>query len=196
MPCGARTFLDCISSRGYPTSLGNFRVEGFNAVPVEKVPEGQPPAPRHGIAAVSFADGPDLIFRKLEVIMEDGRTRSFDLNWEGAGTDIFVLHQGPDGLLYGSSILPEHLFSCALDGSTKYFYRFYATNSLTWNWATNTSVFSTIGTLVGVDNSDGATNLTATSATLRGTLTVGSPSPDVWISASCRLPPSRRPRPR
>ena len=34
----------------------------------------------------------------------------FDLNWEGAGTEIFVLHQGPDSLLYGSSILPEHLF--------------------------------------------------------------------------------------
>ncbi len=92
------------------SSQGDFRIEGFNAVPVEKVPERQPSEPQHGIAAVSFADGPDLIFRKLDVMTTDGQTRSFDLNWEGAGTDIFVLHQGPDGLLYGSSILPEHLF--------------------------------------------------------------------------------------
>ena len=92
------------------SSQGNFRIEGFEAVPVEKVPERQPAAPEHGIAAVTFADGPDLIFRKLDVLTADGQARSFDLNWEGAGTDIFVLHQGPDNLLYGSSILPEHLF--------------------------------------------------------------------------------------
>ncbi|OGD21670.1 MAG: hypothetical protein A2W03_17185 [Candidatus Aminicenantes bacterium RBG_16_63_16] len=92
------------------SNLGNFRIEGFRAVPVEKIPERQPPAPQYGIADVSFVDGPDLIFRKLEVKMEDGQSRVFDLNWEGAGTEIFLLHQGPDGLLYGSSILPEHLF--------------------------------------------------------------------------------------
>ena len=92
------------------SSLGNFRLEGFNAVPVEKVPERQPPAPQYGIASVSFVDGPDLIFRKLEVKTADGQSRVFDLNWEGAGTEIFLLHQGPDSLLYGSSILPEHLF--------------------------------------------------------------------------------------
>jgi streptogramin lyase len=92
------------------SSLGNFRIVGFKAVPVGKVPERQPAAPQYGIASVSFVDGPDLLFRKLEVKKADGTSRVFDLNWEGAGTEIFVLHQGPDGLLYGSSILPEHLF--------------------------------------------------------------------------------------
>jgi hypothetical protein len=92
------------------SSLGNFRIEGFKAIPVERVPERRPAAPQYGIASVSFVDGPDLLFRKLEVKKADGASRVFDLNWEGAGTEIFVLHQGPDGLLYGSSILPEHLF--------------------------------------------------------------------------------------
>jgi streptogramin lyase len=91
------------------SSLGNFRIEGFKAVPVEKVPERPAPEPQYGVADVSFVDGPDLIFRKLEVKTTDGRSRVFDLNWEGAGTEIFLLHPGPDGLLYGSSILPEHL---------------------------------------------------------------------------------------
>jgi streptogramin lyase len=92
------------------SSLGNFRVEGFTAVPVAKVPERPAAAPQYGIAEASFVDGPDLLFRKLEVKKADGTSKVFDLNWEGAGTEVFVLHQGPDGLLYGSSILPEHLF--------------------------------------------------------------------------------------
>lgn len=92
------------------SSLGNFRIEGFNAVPVDQVPERQKPAPQYGIESASFVDGPDLLFRKLEVKKIDGAARVFDLNWEGAGTEIFLLHQGPDSLLYGSSILPEHLF--------------------------------------------------------------------------------------
>jgi streptogramin lyase len=94
------------------SSLGNFRIEGFKAVPVASVPKNPPPAPQYGIAEVSFVDGPDLIFRKLEVKTADGKSKVFDLNYQGAGTEIFLLHQGPDGLLYGSSILPEHLFRC------------------------------------------------------------------------------------
>lgn len=94
------------------SSLGNFRIEAFKAVPVESVPKNPPSAPQYGVAEVSFVDGPDLIFRKLEVKTADGKSKVFDLNYQGAGTEIFLLHQGPDGLLYGSSILPEHLFRC------------------------------------------------------------------------------------
>ncbi|MCD6307513.1 MAG: hypothetical protein J7M24_00810, partial [Candidatus Latescibacteria bacterium] len=36
----------------------------------------------------------------------------FKLVYRAAGNDIFCLHRGPDGLLYGSSILPEHFFRC------------------------------------------------------------------------------------
>jgi len=92
------------------SSLGNFRIEGFKAVPVAKVPERQPREAQYGIASADFTDGPDLLFRKLEVKTVDGKSKVFDLNWEGAGTEIFVLHEGPDNLLYGSSILPEHFF--------------------------------------------------------------------------------------
>ncbi len=92
------------------SSLGNFRIEGFRAVPVDKVPEREKPAPQYGIESAAFVDGPDLLFRKLEVRKTDGTSRVFEMDWEGAGTEIFLLHEGPDNLLYGSSILPEHLF--------------------------------------------------------------------------------------
>lgn len=68
-----------------------------------------------------------------------------------------------------------------LSPSTLYYYRYFASNSLTWNWATNSVPFSTVGTAVGINNDGGATNLTPTSATLAGMSTVGSPTPDVWI---------------
>jgi streptogramin lyase len=92
------------------SSLGNFRVEGFQTHPIAEVPRapGQPAG--FGIASVSFVDGPELIFRKLQVKTTNGKTRLFNLDYQGAGTDIFLLHRGPDDLLYGSSILPLHLF--------------------------------------------------------------------------------------
>jgi hypothetical protein len=43
--------------------------------------------------------------------------RVLDLDWRGGGTNIWVIHQGPDGLIYGSTFLPEHIFRCAPDGS-------------------------------------------------------------------------------
>lgn len=92
------------------SNLGKFRIEGFEAVPVDGLPVNPPPAPEMGIASVSFLDGKDLLFRRLEVKTAGGASRLFDLDYESAGTDIFYLHRGPDGLLYGSSILPLHLF--------------------------------------------------------------------------------------
>jgi len=94
------------------SSRGNFRVERFQAVPVEKPP---PPAP---LAAqrlpdgtrFDFADASALLYRKLRLRRPDGRTRVIELSYEAAGNDIFYLHAGPDGRLYGSSILPLHLF--------------------------------------------------------------------------------------
>jgi len=68
-----------------------------------------------------------------------------------------------------------------LTASTLYYYRFYASNSLTWNWSTNTTVFATLGTAVGVNNDGGATNITPSSAELRGNMTVGTPPPWAWI---------------
>ncbi|MFM1851424.1 MAG: hypothetical protein RIS54_1108 [Verrucomicrobiota bacterium] len=67
-------------------------------------------------AIATFADYGAFQFRELRLDYPDGRARTLNLDWEGAGTNLWTLHLGPDGKLYGSSMLPEHLFSCHLDG--------------------------------------------------------------------------------
>ena len=93
------------------SSLGNFRIEGFEAVPVNTLPE--PARVTTSLAdetTFDFADAQQLLYRKLEIRKSDGETRTFDLNYEASGSDIFYVHAGPDGCVYGSSILPLHLF--------------------------------------------------------------------------------------
>jgi len=94
------------------SSEGKFRIEGFRAVPVQAVP---PPA--GGAKQVlpdgtrfEFADSDALLYRKLRLRRPDGSVRVIELSYEAAGNNIFYLHAGPDGRLYGSSILPLHLF--------------------------------------------------------------------------------------
>jgi len=91
------------------SSKGNYRVEGFTAVPVERVP---PPAPRQSLHGLSyrFTDAGQQLYRTLEVVNASGDTLTFPIDYVAAGNDIFCLHRGPDNLVYGSSILPEHLF--------------------------------------------------------------------------------------
>jgi len=88
---------------------GNFRIEGFEAVPVDTVPDPAPRPSKHGLA-FSFTDAGEQLYRTLRVKAADGPERTFELDYRAAGNDIFCLHRGPDGLLYGSSILPEHFF--------------------------------------------------------------------------------------
>ncbi|MHB9028735.1 MAG: hypothetical protein ACYC9O_08200 [Candidatus Latescibacterota bacterium] len=91
------------------SNLGNFRVRGFEAVPVKDIPVRSEAitAPKY---VYSFADADRQLYRQLRVKSAGGGERVFDLNYNAAGTDIFVVHQGPDGNIYGSSILPLHLF--------------------------------------------------------------------------------------
>jgi len=93
------------------STLGNFRLEGFEAIPVDALPElmSMPTALTDG-TTFAFADAEQLLYRKLEVRKPDGETQTFDLDYEANGSDIFYLHAGPDGCIYGSSILPLHLF--------------------------------------------------------------------------------------
>ncbi|NOX55900.1 MAG: hypothetical protein GXP27_15945 [Planctomycetes bacterium] len=94
------------------SSKGNFRVEGFEAKPVEKLPPPAP-SPKQVLSdgtRFKFADASALVYRKLRLRRPDGSTRTVDLSYDAAGNDIFYLHAGPDGRLYGSSILPLHLF--------------------------------------------------------------------------------------
>ena len=93
------------------SSLGNFRIEGFEAVPVDTLPEpAQVTTSLPDGTTFGFVDAQQLLYRKLEIRKPDGETRTFDLNYEASGSDIFYVHAGPDGCIYGSSILPLHLF--------------------------------------------------------------------------------------
>ncbi len=93
------------------SSQGHFRIEGSRAIPV--VVPAPAPAVEPKLSdgrSFRFADAAQYIHRELEVMGTDGTTRHFHLNYLASGTDIFCLHGGPDGCVYGSSILPEHLF--------------------------------------------------------------------------------------
>ncbi len=97
-----------------------FRIEQARLVPIESAP------PRHHVAVrgqgtvVRFDDGtvaelhhrPDATNRRLIIRPpEAGATpRELELDWIGGGTELYRLHAGPDGCVYGSSLLPEHLF--------------------------------------------------------------------------------------
>ena len=100
------------------SSVGNFRIEGTKAVPVAAVPAPWPAATLPGVQSFFFADAEDQIYRKLEIRKADGTARTFTLDYAADGSRVFCLHAGPDGFLYGSSILPLHLFRyCPRQGS-------------------------------------------------------------------------------
>ena len=92
------------------SSLGNFRIEGMSAVPVETIPKGLPRPVLPDGSRFRFSDSGGWVYRTLEITKPDGETRTFHLDYEAKGSDIFYIHEGPDGLIYGSSILPLHLF--------------------------------------------------------------------------------------
>lgn len=92
------------------SSEGNFRLEGFTVHPVDSVPKAPDAEPRHEISSCQFSDAQAFLYRTLEVTGTDGDTRSFTIDYEAEGTEIFILHTGPDNNIYGSSMLPEHLF--------------------------------------------------------------------------------------
>ena len=92
------------------SSVGNFRLKGSDAVPVDVLP-GAPPAPTLPDGTTfAFADAAEQLNRKLEVRKPDGEIRAFGLAYEASGSEIFYVHAGPDERIYGSSVLPLHLF--------------------------------------------------------------------------------------
>jgi hypothetical protein len=89
---------------------GNFRIHGME---LEKI--GQPPAPEAPQtladgSTFSFADAEQQEYRQLVIQKPSGEKRQFDLDYEASGSSIFLLHLGPDGKIYGSSVMPLHLF--------------------------------------------------------------------------------------
>ena len=97
------------------SSEGDFRIDGMQTVPVDSVPEPRSePALADG-SSFRFSDASSFSFCQLEIQSAQGAVRRFHLDWQGAGTDIFLLHHGPDGQVYGSSILPLHLFRYVIE---------------------------------------------------------------------------------
>ncbi|RKX35032.1 MAG: hypothetical protein DRP71_05050 [Verrucomicrobia bacterium] len=98
----------------------SFRIQGTQMVPVESPPPRHHVAVRGGGTVVRFDDGtvvelhhrPTATNRRLIIRPPDGKgpPRELELDWVGGGTDVFRIHAGPDDRLYGSSLLPEHLF--------------------------------------------------------------------------------------
>lgn len=92
------------------SSLGNFRIDGYEAVPVDTLP--YPPAEPifPDSSTFAFTDTAQAIYRVIEIRKPNGQVLTHELDYEVSGSDIFYTHAGPDGCLYGSSILPLHLF--------------------------------------------------------------------------------------
>jgi len=105
---GADSLLYIDSHEGY------FRVNGMEAVPVESAPPPMPPAPLPDGTTFRFLDGHAArrhLNRTIELARPDGTRRVITLDYEAAGTPIYLVRTGPDNKIYGSSVLPLHLFS-------------------------------------------------------------------------------------
>ena len=92
------------------SSLGNFRLDGFVAEPVEALP---PAAAAPGLSdgtRFAFADAGEQSYHQLQLRRPDGAVDTFELEYEAGGSRLFYIHPGPDGKVYGSSILPLHCF--------------------------------------------------------------------------------------
>ena len=92
------------------SSEGDFRIEGMHAVAVDFVPEDDSIFGLPDGSTFGFADAAQQINRILSVKNAEGKVHTFELDYNASGNDIYVLHKGPDNCVYGSSILPEHLF--------------------------------------------------------------------------------------
>jgi len=97
------------------SSEGDFRIDGMEIVPVRSAPQPEQEPTLPDGSSFRFADAESFAYRELEVRTPGGAVRTFRLDWQGAGTDIFLLHHGPDGHIYGSSILPLHLFRYVIE---------------------------------------------------------------------------------
>lgn len=96
---------------------GNFRLAGMEAITVDALPDREAPAALPDGTTAEMADAGSATHRAIRLTTAAGQSREIPLDWQGGGTNVYLLHEGPDGRLYGSSILPEHLFVAERDGS-------------------------------------------------------------------------------
>ncbi|MBD3181191.1 hypothetical protein GF312_02795 [Candidatus Poribacteria bacterium] len=93
------------------SSKGNLVIKGMDAEPVDEVP---PPLIKSSAlpdgTTFKFTDVEEQVYQKLKVKKPGEEAKTFDLNYQASGSDIFYVHAGPDNMIYGSSVLPLHLF--------------------------------------------------------------------------------------
>ncbi len=93
------------------STAGDFRLNGFEAEPDAALPDPAPPLSMSDGSTADFADREIQMFREMAITQPgSGETRTLPVAYESAGSEIFLVHRGPDDNLYGSSILPLHLF--------------------------------------------------------------------------------------
>ena len=113
------------------THAGDFRVNGMMLEPASVLPEPlagihaagehryQAPVTMPGGWQAQFIDEKfgaprDLMLSNVDPTVA---SRRLQLDWQGDGSNIHVIEEGPDGLLYGSSYLPNRLYRASPDGS-------------------------------------------------------------------------------
>lgn len=90
---------------------GNYRIRGMNGERVSSIPSAKPEPGFSDGTTFRFTDASSFTYREVSLVNpRAGTGRTLRLDYEAAGSEIFLLHQGPDGALYGSSILPLRLF--------------------------------------------------------------------------------------
>jgi hypothetical protein len=92
------------------SSEGNFRIRGMGVEKIEQAPAPEAPQTLSDGSSFSFADAEQQEYRQLVIQKPSGEKRQFSLDYKASGTSIFLLHLGPDGKIYGSSVMPLHLF--------------------------------------------------------------------------------------
>jgi hypothetical protein len=125
-------FFKGVDRRLYVSSHhGDFVLRGLIASPVKHLPEPMPgvhAAGEHRYQATYTMPGgwqAKLVNdrsgtpRDLLVTNVDPKipSRRITMDWVGGGSNVHVIEEGPDGYLYGSSYLPNHLYRASLDGS-------------------------------------------------------------------------------
>lgn len=117
----------------FDAHTGKFRLRAGALEPVDYLPPEMPgihATYKHGYQEVlpmpggvlaGWIDGDEGAgtFKQLRITNTNPTVapRTLDLDWSGGGTNLWLLHLGPDGNIYGSSFLPEHLFRVAPDGT-------------------------------------------------------------------------------
>ncbi len=113
------------------THEGDFLISGMMLEPVKHLPaplagihaagehQYQAPVTMPGGWQAQFVDAKwgaprDLLLTNVDPAVE---SRRLHLDWEGAGSNVHVIEEGPDGMLYGSSYLPNRLYRASPDGS-------------------------------------------------------------------------------